>query len=50
MQRILQKIQRKIKNQKKADVVGENNKEESLENNVKEETTNKMKETESKVE
>ena len=34
----------------KTDVVGENNKEESLENNVKEETTNKMKETESKVE
>ena len=38
------------KEPEKADVVGENNKEESLENNVKEETTNKMKETESKVE
>ena len=34
----------------KANVVGENNKEESSENNVKEATTNKMKETESKVE
>lgn len=38
------------KEPEKANVVGENNKEESLENNVKEETTNKMKETESKVE
>lgn len=38
------------KEPEKANVVGENNKEESSENNVKEETTNKMKETESKVE
>lgn len=38
------------KEPEKASVVGENNKEESSENNVKEETTNKMKETESKVE
>lgn len=38
------------KEPEKANVVGENNKEESSENNVKEETTHKMKETESKVE
>lgn len=38
------------KEPEKANVVGENNKEESSENNVKEETTNKMQETESKVE
>lgn len=38
------------KESEKANVVGENNKEESSENNVKEETTNKIKETESKVE
>lgn len=38
------------KEPEKANVVGENNKEESSENNVKEETTNKMKETERKVE
>lgn len=38
------------KEPEKANVVGENNKEESSENNVKEETTNKMEETESKVE
>lgn len=38
------------KEPEKASVVGENNKEESSENNAKEETTNKMKETESKVE
>lgn len=38
------------KEPEKANVIGENNKEESSENNVKEEITNKMEETESKVE